>query len=40
MFLIEASQSDLELVAQSMNGWQLIPEQFVPVPNPRKKIGP
>lgn len=40
MFLIEGSQSDLELAAQSMSGWQLIPEHFTPLPNPRKKISP
>jgi hypothetical protein len=38
MFLIEGNQSDLELAAQSMRGWQLIPEQFTPLPNPRKKV--
>lgn len=40
MFLIEGSKSDMEVVAQSMNGWQLIPERFAPLPNPRKRINP
>ena len=38
MFLIEGSQADLELAAQGMKGWQLIPERFTPLPNPRKKV--
>ena len=40
MFLIEGSPSDLELAAQSMNGWLLVPERFTPLPNPRKKLNP
>jgi hypothetical protein len=40
MFLIEGNQPDLELAVQSMAGWQLTPERFTPLPNPRKKIDP
>lgn len=38
MFLIEGVQSDLDQAARTADGWQLVPQTFTPLPNPRKKL--
>ena len=39
MFLLEGKQPDLDRVVKDLTGWQLIPESFTPLPDPRPKLG-
>ncbi len=39
MFLLEGSQPDLDRAVKDIAGWQLIPESFTPLPDPRPKLG-
>ena len=38
MILIEASEEDLRAALKDMPDWLMIPEQTVPLPDPRKKV--
>ena len=39
MFLLEGKQPDLDRVVKDLAGWQLTPESFTPLPDPRPKPG-
>lgn len=39
MFLIESAKPALEQMAEKLSGWQIVPESFTPLPDPRPKIG-
>lgn len=39
MFLLEGSRADLDCAVKDLAGWQLIPESFTPLPDPRPKPG-
>ena len=38
MILVEASEEHLRAALKDMPGWVMIPEQTVPLPDPRKKV--
>lgn len=38
MILVEASEEHLRAALKDLPGWVMIPEETVPLPDPRKKI--
>ncbi len=39
MFLIESGKPAIDQISEQLSGWQIVPESFTPLPDPRLKIG-